>query len=517
MTSTPRHSASAPTLGLSASEPKTSIQGILDTYDTVGGDVIYVDTGAYTLTADTRIIWSRGGDAVYGPMTIQGSTNLAGGGTVLRRGAPASGHGIQVNASYVTLRDLSVHTAQRGILLHTNNYVAVERVASYSNTVGIIAADVRNATLRNLRIWKNSEGIDFMNMRTALVENVTFVANSNYSFRARNTILNNILQNNIFVVTETNGVALTGAGITAGEMFIDYNIYELRNNSSIFGSQKNQRLWQLETGHDFRSSLTNAMLFDIEAANFHLLSQYGRYNPATTNFVTDSETSWAIGRGNPASAFDKQPDPTAGRINLGAFGNTEFASMGFTNAVMSTRTLLDGIVITNVAQQNQPLVWAVNNVPEDLLVSVQFSPDGGLTWVDIRTNVNVYQEYVIWTNNPSFNTYSALWRVIGERDSITYGATNSPAFQIVYGEFEGITDQYVLGRMHGIMWRGAWAENYRIEYSEDGFTWLPAPDGPGPNQKADFKSEIGGDLFYEDIQSTNIRFRAYRVIWDQGP
>ena len=276
------------------------------------------------------------------------------------------------------------------------------------------------------------------------------------------------------------------------------------------------REWQLERGHDFRSALTNPLLHSAETGNFHLQSEYGRYNPATDAFVTDAETSWAIGRGNPNSPFDEQPDPTAGRINLGAFGNTEFASMGSTNPMTMVRTLNDGMTISNITQQVQPLVWAMNNVPTNLLVAVQYSPDGGTTWVTIQDNVDAYQEYIVWTATPEFEAYGARWRVIGDDGVTIYAGTNASPFDVLFQEFDGIDQQLLRSGRHTIRWRGAMAEDYRVEYTEDGFDWFVAPDGPGADQNAVIiHSPTGGNIFYEDIDSTNIRFRSYRVIWDR--
>ena len=501
--------------GLTPATPKTSIQATLDTYDTVGGDVIYVDTGLYNVSGDTRIIWSRGGDAEHGPLTIQGSTNVMDGGSTLHRtGSGGSGQGFNVNASHVTLRDMAVRNFNRGIYLNTNRNVTAEHIWAYSNNVGIFAFQTDGATLRNLRISDNEAGVDLSNARTTIVENVTFVSNADYSYRARNTILNNTLQNNIFVVTHTNAPALAGPGVTSGQSFVDYNIYYFENQGTIHGGYSDLRLWQLGEGHDFRSAITDPLLHDPASGNFHLRSEFGRYRPDVGFFVPDGETSWAIGRGNPESPFDQQPAPTAGRINLGAFGNTEFASKGSTNPVVLTRTLMDGITISNLAQQVQPLVWAINNLPEGLLFDVEYSPDGGANWYTIQEDVDADREYVIWTTDPTLNAFNARWRVIGEADSVVYSAESDPPFDVEFGSFEGITDQFFTSGRHTIRWRGAWAERYRVEYTENGIHWTNAPTGPGEDQDADFISDRGGDFFYQDVESTNVRFRSYRVFWD---
>lgn len=504
--------------GLTPATPKTSIQGILAAYDTVGGDTIYVDTGHYDLDSDIRIIWSRGGDAVHGPLTIQGSTNAAAGGTVLRRGNIGSGQGFNVNASHVTLRNMAVHRAQRGLFINTNRHVTVEQMSSYSNRWGVVAADARNLVVRNMQIWNNQDGgMDIVNVRTAVVENITFVGNANYSYRARNPVVNSILQNNIIVVDEPETVALAGNAINAGQMFIDYNIYDMPTNSYIFGTQRDLREWQLSTGHDFRSALTNAALLYLPLVReFVLESEYGTHFAFLNTFINRSTTSWGIGRGNPNSPFDNQTDPTAGRINLGAFGNTRYASRGSTNLFLATRTLNDPVFIDGT-NNVQPLVWAANWLPEELLVAVQFSGDGGDSWTTVATNVNVYQEYFVHTLDPEFNTFRGSWRVIGQYDGTVYEDESNSDITVKFGDFDGIRAQRVQSGLHEIEWRGFWDERYRIEYTEDGFNWSPAIDGVGDRQQADFISGRGGDFFFQDVESATNRFRSYRVWRDPDP
>ena len=73
---------------------------------------------------------------------------------------------------------------------------------------------------------------------------------------------------------------------------------------------------------------------DPENGDFHLRSQYGRWNG--TAWVKDNITSPCIDAGDPADKYSNEPDYPNGRINLGAYGNTREASFGST---LSTGTL----------------------------------------------------------------------------------------------------------------------------------------------------------------------------------
>jgi len=81
---------------------------------------------------------------------------------------------------------------------------------------------------------------------------------------------------------------------------------------------------------DFQTfnSFTDDPLFgDAEAGNFYLKSTAGRWNPTSETWVTDDVSSPAIDAGDPDSPFDNEPTPNGDRVNLGAFGNTPYASM----------------------------------------------------------------------------------------------------------------------------------------------------------------------------------------------
>ena len=60
--------------------------------------------------------------------------------------------------------------------------------------------------------------------------------------------------------------------------------------------------------------------------DFHLKSQAGRYDPATDSWVQDDVTSPGIDEGDPAVHVGAEPLSSGGRINIGAYGGTQYAS-----------------------------------------------------------------------------------------------------------------------------------------------------------------------------------------------
>jgi hypothetical protein len=60
--------------------------------------------------------------------------------------------------------------------------------------------------------------------------------------------------------------------------------------------------------------------------DFHLQSEYGRWEPNSRSWVTDSNTSPCIDAGDPNSDWGGEPWPNGKRINMGAYGGTNQAS-----------------------------------------------------------------------------------------------------------------------------------------------------------------------------------------------
>jgi len=78
----------------------------------------------------------------------------------------------------------------------------------------------------------------------------------------------------------------------------------------------------------FDGGLTDNPLFaDPANGDYHLLSRRGRYWPQHDVWVLDKVTSPCIDGGDPAVDPSGEPMPNGGRIDMGAYGGTPFASM----------------------------------------------------------------------------------------------------------------------------------------------------------------------------------------------
>jgi len=507
--------------GTEANSPKDTLTTLLREYDVEGGDAIYVDTGIYNSTSGTQVIWSRGGDTNNGALWIWGSTNFEQGGTVLNAATGLGVRLLDIPASYVHLRNLTLRNADIGVVIDSNRNSLVERVQAISNRIGVYAFNVSQPIIRNSRFVHNSEGgVEVQNSRSNQIYNNTFYGNQQWAMQVSSSSVANLLVNNIFVMSSTGSVAYAGV---LNDAFVDYNVYQLLTaNAGIQGNQRDLLGWQLATKRDYRSAITNPLFASVGSGDFHLQSEQGRWVDGQ-GFTNDAVTSWAVDKGSTNLNYDLEPAPNGARVNIGAYGNTEYASMGrlSTQALVEVRSLN---ATTFIRETNSvwPLVWTSINVPTSELFNVQFSGDGGSSWYTLSNNVPAYQEYILWNASPFFNTRRGYWRVVGISNT-NYVDVNDAQFELFFGTFR-VSQVFADLGTNGIVFRGAWAENYQVQwgynilgtnYVGTNAVWFDALTGPGPEEKASFLSTNGGDFIYRDLESVTNRHRLYRVLLKQ--
>ncbi|MCK4785097.1 MAG: PD40 domain-containing protein, partial [Desulfobacteraceae bacterium] len=134
----------------------------------------------------------------------------------------------------------------------------------------------------------------------------------------------------------------------------------------------------------------------VDAANgdYHLLSERGRYWPAHDVWVLDKVTSPCVDGGDPAVGPGDEPMPNGGRINMGAYGGTAYASMsewplkhdsnfdGIVNMLdlaELAQEWLQGVAVTSPPPLPQPLPSQTSNPnPSDGAAKVDIDAD--LSW-----------------------------------------------------------------------------------------------------------------------------------------
>ena len=143
--------------GTNAASPMDSIQRVLDSFDLDGGDTIYIDTGAYVNQAVS--IGADDSGAPDNPMTIQGSTNMAAGGTMM---TASGGNALYLNGVVnVRARALRLRNSVRGVYIYNSSGIELEDVWVATTTVStVIWWNYPYATMRGcVAAWNGSYGL----------------------------------------------------------------------------------------------------------------------------------------------------------------------------------------------------------------------------------------------------------------------------------------------------------------------------------------------------------------------
>ena len=85
----------------------------------------------------------------------------------------------------------------------------------------------------------------------------------------------------------------------------------------------------VEGGWPGRGNLNVDPLFaDAASEDYHLRSNYGRYDPLRGGWINDPDHSPCVDAGDPTASIGEEPVPNGARVNMGAYGGTKQASKG---------------------------------------------------------------------------------------------------------------------------------------------------------------------------------------------
>ncbi|MCD6395183.1 MAG: hypothetical protein J7M40_16990, partial [Planctomycetes bacterium] len=107
-------------------------------------------------------------------------------------------------------------------------------------------------------------------------------------------------------------------------------------NSVIWGNGNWQIIWgspsiefsNVEGGWEGQGNIdVDPMFADADSGEYHLKSEAGRWDPVAGQWAHDPNTSPCIDGGDPNSNWHGEYWPHGGRINMGAYGGTKYASM----------------------------------------------------------------------------------------------------------------------------------------------------------------------------------------------
>ncbi|MBP5788538.1 MAG: right-handed parallel beta-helix repeat-containing protein [Kiritimatiellae bacterium] len=354
--------------GAAPTHPKASLKSVLDTYQLLPGDVVYVDTGVYEDNDGTNY-WTTTLSALDGGSTnafvsIIGSTN----GTAFV-GTSKSRDVMLVSGSYYQLRDISVTGGQYGINVRGPNN-RFERIEVKGNNRGFQVAAASNAMERILARENSQYGVCVDSGAGNTIDHSVLWENTTAAvFGASNTlsVANSVLGG-------SSGTVLGGNGIPLG----DYNVAKALNGMSGSRADLATLLSVVPAGTWGHTVVREPGFVDAANGDFHLTAG-----------------SPAIDAGDPAADVGAEPSPNGGRVNIGLYGGTADAATSGTGAWLQLLSFVDGgtldASVTNVIR------WNAGNLPAEATLTLWIKRSAGGAWEALATGLNAASgEYEYW-------------------------------------------------------------------------------------------------------------------------
>ena len=318
---------------------------------------------------------------------------------------------IELNAqtwNYVVDNNVVHHSWGSGISVYGgsgNNVVSNNLAHSTYGYSGISLYAARNTTVVNNTCHSNRYGIRLIPeyyfndniIRNNLVYSNNDAGIISYFDEPKNAEIVTIESNTI----SSNG----GNGIQNDLVLMTLNTknniisnnggYGIRENAGTITTSYNN-VWS-NTAGDY-SGVSNGpgdisidpLFGDAESGDFHLKSQYGRWN-STTWVNDDGVISPCIDAGDPSDDYSNEPDYPNGQINMGAYGNTIYAS----KSVEDTNDTISPTVSIVVSRDGAKVFGRV-------LIEINASDNYGVIKVELY--INDVLNYTFYTS-----PYEWIW------------------------------------------------------------------------------------------------------------
>ncbi len=171
----------------------------------------------------------------------------------------------------------------------------------------------------------------------AVLETPGRFAVSFYMGEGPDTVLRNFVITNSYagIIAAGSSPTITNVTVVGNDLGVEaYRGANPHISSSIFWGNSESNLYGctaayscVEREAEGEGNFSADPLFaDPENGDYHLLSERGRYWPEHDVWVLDDVTSPCVDAGDPDADFSRERTPNGGRVNIGAYGGTPFAS-----------------------------------------------------------------------------------------------------------------------------------------------------------------------------------------------
>ncbi len=347
--------------GCQPSQPKASVQAVVDEYDLEDGDTVYIDTGHYLLVSNIVVSYGDGGSAA--PVVFRGSPN----GVTIDRGTNGAGtYCFGCVADWINVENLTLTNGLDGLFVDGSSCSFSNIVVRNAKRYGVVVSaynsrfdrvDVRgcqdgvSSTSGDMSefchcvvAWNSGDGLHLSQLSEGYVHHGSVrnctVAYNGYKQIDMTGYYILDLRDSIVVASGSGNACIYqywqswqgGHGSVwggDGDYSGDYNCLYAENGATIAGGHTYQGSNEVYawTGSDPHSISAEPKF--VDGSDFHLRSSAvsGTCVQATGQWTQfPGENSPCIDAGDPSSPFAAEPAWNGGIVNAGAYGNTPWAS-----------------------------------------------------------------------------------------------------------------------------------------------------------------------------------------------